>query len=438
MHRALFDPFLVSLRSVRTLVLDWMRTTHTKGTAMARKTIIAALSVFFPAFAAAQSDDFGKWISLFNGKDTTGWINAKSEDPGAKNRWTVEDGALTNETKGVNDACTVEEFEDYELEIEYRVPKDGNSGVYLRGAVEVQVFDSYGRTPEKHDAGAIYGGFVPLANPSKPAGEWNKFRVLHIGPRITVWHNDVLVQDNVVRATETPSSMTVHPKSKNKIDAARKGPIMLQGDHEKVWYRNIRIRPLFSAAAGWKPLWNGKDLSELTAREDRRAKDGLAWKVEDGAFTNAAHSSRGHDIWTKEPFGNFLVHYAYKSDPSIEGGNSGFYLRDQWEIQIYRETKLDDKHSDGCLYSIHTPLVNARHKPDQWNHMDVKVEGMKIWVWQNGKLLHDGRTCETRTDNHRAATKAFSRASFKFQGDHGKVWFTSLYIKPLPDSGPTD
>jgi hypothetical protein len=404
---------------------------------MARSTIIAALSLLVPAIAPAQSDDFGKWISLFNGKDTTGWINAKADDPAAKSRWTVEEGALTNETKGVNDACTVDEFEDYELEIEYKVPKGGNSGVYLRGAIEIQVLDSHGRQAGAHDAGAIYGGLIPLANPSKPAGEWNKFRVLHIGPRITVWHNDVLVQDNVPGPSKTGGSMEKHPKSQNKIDG-RKGPIMLQGDHEKVWYRNIRIRPLFAAAAGWKPLWNGKDLSEFTARGDGRAKDGLGWKVEDGAFTNAKHSSQGHDIWTKEPFGNFLVHYAYRSDPTIEGGNSGFYLRDQWEIQIYRETKLDDKHTDGCLYSIHTPLVVARNKPDQWNHMDVKVEGMKIWVWQNGKLLHDGRTCETRTDNHGTATKSFSKAPFKLQGDHGKVWFSSLYIKPLPDGGTAD
>ena len=403
---------------------------------MARKAVAVVLSLLFPALLSAQSDDFGKWVPLFNGKDTTGWTNAKGAD-GDKNRWTVEDGALTNETKGVNDACTVDEFEDYELEIEYKVPKGGNSGVYLRGAVEVQVYDSHGQKPTDHDAGAIYGGFIPLANPSKPAGEWNKFRILHIGPRITVWHNDVLVQDNIVRAAPTNGQMLTHPKSKNKIDG-RKGPIMLQGDHEKVWYRNIRIRPLFAAAAGWKPLWNGKDLSEFTARGDGRAKDGLVWKVEDGAFTNTKSASQGHDIWTGQPYGNFLVHYAYKSDPAVEGGNAGFYLRDQWEIQIYRETKLDDKHTDGCLYSIYTPLVIARNKPDQWNHMDVKVEGMKIWVWQNGKLLHDGRILETRTDNHAVATKAFSKAPFKLQGDHGKVWFTSLYIKPLPDSGPSD
>lgn len=65
--------------------------------------------------------------------------------------------------------------------------------------------------------------------------------------------------------------------------------------------------------------------------------------------------------------------------------------------------------------------------------MDVKVQGVKIWVWQNGKLIHDGRVCATRTDNHGVPTPAFSKAPFKFQGDHEKVWFANIYIKPLPD-----
>jgi hypothetical protein len=66
--------------------------------------------------------------------------------------------------------------------------------------------------------------------------------------------------------------------------------------------------------------------------------------------------------------------------------------------------------------------------------MDVKVDGMKIWVWQNGKLLHDGKVCETRTDNHGVKTDKWSQAPFKLQGDHGKVWFTNLFIKPLAET----
>jgi len=392
---------------------------------------VSASVLLLSAELRAQSDEFGKWISLFNGKDTTGWIHAKSADPIA---WKVEDGALTNGKDGAQDACTVDEFGDYELELDYKVPPKGNSGVYLRGQVEVQVFDSHGKTKgEPTDAGAIYGGHVPLRMASKPAGEWNQYRILHIGHHITVWHNGVLIQDNTFVDKATGGAMQKHPKTDKAMDI-RRGPLMLQGDHGKVWFRNIRIRPLFTE--GWKPLWNGKDLSGFTARGSRSAKDGLRWEVDakEHALTNLGKGGERHDLWTADSYGNFLVHYAYKSDPKIEGGNSGFYLRDQWEIQILGHTDLKDKHSDGCIYSIYTPLVNARHAPEEWNHMDIKVEGMKIWVWQNGKLLHDGKVPETRTDNHGTPTKMFSKAPFKLQGDHGKVWFADLWIKPLPDA----
>jgi len=402
--------------------------------------LVLLVSLCLAGPLSAQSDEFGKWISLFNGKDTTGWVNAKPDEGNHKgpNRWTVEDGALTNGNDGQNDVCTEAEFENYELELEYRVPvrekRDGNSGVYLRGWVEVQVFDSHGREkPQAHDAGAIYGGFVPLKNTSKPAGEWNRYRIVHLGKRVTVYHNGALVQDNVLVPANTPGSMTLRPRTKEKLDGIR-GPIMFQGDHTKVWYRNIRIRPMVTAADGWRPLWNGRDLSEFTARGDKRAAGGLAWKIEDGAFTNAESGGKGHDIWTNEAFGNFLVHYEYRSDPKVEGGNSGFYLRDQWEIQILRET-TKDPHSDGSLYSIKAPDAVVRNGPTEWNQMDVKVDGMKIWVWQNGKLLHDGATLKTRTDNHGVKTEAWSKGPFKLQGDHGKVWFANLFIKPLPDTG---
>jgi hypothetical protein len=82
---------------------------------------------------------------------------------------------------------------------------------------------------------------------------------------------------------------------------------------------------------------------------------------------------------------------------------------------------------------MYPPLKVARNGPEQWNHMDVKVDGMKIWVWQNGVLVHDGRVCERRTDGD-TPTKEWSARPFKFQGDHGKVWFTNLSIKPLPDT----
>jgi len=381
--------------------------------------------------ALGQSEDFGVWRSLFNGKDTSGWVVARGPNAGKKpEKWSVADGALTNGNGRVDDICTTEEFDNFELELQYKVPPRGNSGVYLRGQVEVQILDSYGKKTEKlgtGDAGALYGVSKPLANPQNPPNTWNTFRIRFIGNRVTVWHNGVLVQDNTYVEKPTLGGLEINPLTGKRLTFG-KGPIMLQGDHTKVWYRKIRVRRLCSPADGWKAIWNGKDLSAFTCRG---AKVEDYWRIDDHAVTNKGHR---RDMWTKQSFGNFLVHYEYRSDPKVHGGNSGFYLRDQWEIQILSRQSTTNPHSDGSLYSIYPPARLARHGPTNWNHMDVKLVGMKIWVWQNGKLIHDGVVCKTRTDNHSVKTDRFTKAPFKFQGDHGDVWFTNLYIKVLPDT----
>ncbi len=399
------------------------------------KTFVCGVVVAFAALVCGQSDEFGAWKSLFNGKDVSGWVNVRDANAGkAPDRWLVEDGALTNKSANVDDICSAEEFENYELEVEYKVPEKGNSGIYLRGAVEVQILDSEGKTTGlgAGDVGGIYGGAPPLANPQK-RGEWNKYVIRHIGYRITVYHNGVLVQDNLYRAESTP---LCHEKY---AGTPKRGPVMFQGNHTKVWYRNIRMRPL-ACGEGWRPIWTGEkdDFETAFSSSDQpnvqnKIKD--LWKFVDHAVTNVKEGNR--DMWTKEAFGNFLVHYEYKSDPKVAGGNSGFYLRNQWEIQILNDSSADPqggKHSDGALYSLFAPAQVARNAKDKWNHMDVKVDGVKIWVWQNGKLLHDGRICPTRTDDHGRKTPDFSKAPFKMQGDHGVVSFTNLYVKPLPDS----
>ncbi len=416
---------------------------------MLRRLLTIGLFVLFSATLYAQSDAFGKWITLFNGKDTTGWQNAKPDLGHHKgpNRWAVEDGCLTNtkQKHEGNDVCTVQEFENYELEVEYKIPKGSNSGVYLRGQIEIQILDSFGKKEKDltmADAGSVYGkGFLPLKNVQKKPGEWNKYHVLHVGNRITVWHNGVLIQDNIFQNEGTGGAMPKHNRRTLTVD---KGPLMFQGDHGKVWYRNIRIRPLL-ADKGWKCIWNG-DVKTLAPFRGHGNK--MNWEVRDRAFTNTHTGGHGgHDIWTRESFGNFLVYYAYRSDTRKfdsqkreihdQTGNSGFYLRDQWEIQINATQKADPKnqkgkHEDGALYSMYSPLVQARHGSEQWNHMFVKLDKMKISVWQNGKLIHDGRLCERRTDSGRK-TPSFSKGPFKLQGDHAKGWFSGIYIKPLPD-----
>jgi len=175
------------------------------------------------------------WITLFDGETMEGWRNARR--PNEPHFWTVEDGAMTNDADNGRDLATVANFKDFELQIEYKTMPGGNSGVYLRGRVEVQILDSYGREKmDKGDAGAVYDQYAPLVNASLPPGEWHKFDIRYVGDKLTVKLNDKLVQDNVTISGVTGGAL--------RRGVNEPGPIMLQGDHGKTWFRNVRIKPV--------------------------------------------------------------------------------------------------------------------------------------------------------------------------------------------------
>jgi hypothetical protein len=185
-----------------------------------------------PALTADTKEE--GWVTLFNGKDLTGWQNARQ--PGGENKWSVENDAMTNGEHG-NDIGTVEQWKDFELRIQYKTVVKGNSGVYLRGRIEIQVLDSTGNAkPGNGDDGAVYGQFAPLVNASKPIGEWNQLEVKLVGNELTAKLNGKVIHDkqrlSEVTGGALPGGLT------------DKGPLMLQGDHGKVWYRDIQIRPI--------------------------------------------------------------------------------------------------------------------------------------------------------------------------------------------------
>jgi len=193
------------------------------------------------------------WIELFNGKDLTGWKLAHRH---GVDSWSVQDGAMVNTTPtGAfpldhgTDLVTTAEFGSVELYLEFNMPKNSNSGIFLKGQYEIQLLDSFGRPPGMGENGSLYGRVAPLVNASKPAGEWQSFDIVFHAPtvassgkmtkkaRLTVYHNGtkILEDIDVCGATGGPY---VHEKERAT------GPIVLQGDHGSVSFRNIRIRPL--------------------------------------------------------------------------------------------------------------------------------------------------------------------------------------------------
>jgi hypothetical protein len=181
---------------------------------------------------------FGEAIELFNGKDLSGW-----KVMGAPSGWRVENGVLVNDAKqetgghkSYANIRTEREFEDFNLALETRVPKDGNSGIYLRGIYEVQVADSYGKGRDSHNMGGIYSRIAPTENAAKPAGEWQGYDITLVDRHVTVILNGRKIIDNQPLLGCTGGALW--------SDEFRPGPLYLQGDHTSVDYRNIIIRPI--------------------------------------------------------------------------------------------------------------------------------------------------------------------------------------------------
>lgn len=173
---------------------------------------------------------WGKTIKLFNGTNTDGWHT----EYGA-NQWIAQDGILRSPKSGAN-LVTDQTFTDFKLHIEFKYPAGSNSGVYLRGRYETQVEDSKGMEPDSHLLGGIYGFLVPnTLDCAKPAGEWQTYDITLIGRMVTVSLNgvDIVIKQNIPGITG------------GAIDSkeGEPGPILLQGDHGPIDYRNITITP---------------------------------------------------------------------------------------------------------------------------------------------------------------------------------------------------
>jgi len=212
-------------------------------------------------------------ISLFNGRDLRGWrqpgewkvAQAVRLDAADAKKFTFEpgEGVFVNGEKGRTiNLISKEEFGDSEAHLEFCIPKQSNSGVYFMGRYEVQIYDSFGVAKDKYpgiECGGIYPrwtpernefeGHSPQVNASKPAGEWQTFEVVFRAPRfdakgkktanarfVKVVHNGVIVHENV--------EVTGPTRAAAFSDEKPVGPLLLQGDHGPVAYRNIRIRLL--------------------------------------------------------------------------------------------------------------------------------------------------------------------------------------------------
>ena len=193
-----------------------------------RHTLVASRA---PSLRRTTAPAWGTPLELFNGKDVAGWTTQGS----GASRWRVVNGVLTNTASGAN-LMTTRRFEDFKLHLEFRYPKGGNSGVYLRGRHEVQIEDSPERDwPGLLDVGAIYGLVAPNENVATGPGTWQAYDITLIGRRVTVVFNG-----HMVIADQVIPGITGGALDSNEGEP---GPLVLQGDHTPVEFRSIRLTP---------------------------------------------------------------------------------------------------------------------------------------------------------------------------------------------------
>lgn len=173
---------------------------------------------------------------LFNGTDLTGW---KLRNADGEATWSAQNGMLVNaipEGKHGTDLVSEQTFKDFVVRYEYLVPKGANSGFYLRGRYEIQIFDDFGKPASDGGNGGLYSVKAPAQNASRPAGQWQEVEATIRGNRISVTLNGVKIHDGVEVTRATGGQLD------NNLD--QPGPILLQGDHGAVAFRNVRIKPL--------------------------------------------------------------------------------------------------------------------------------------------------------------------------------------------------
>jgi hypothetical protein len=182
-----------------------------------------------PLLIRAHAPAWSAPITLLDQNDLNGWLAM-----GSPNQWVVRNGVLSSPKSGVN-LRTSRTFGDFKLHVEFRYPKESNSGVYLRGRHEVQIEDDYGQVPDSHRFSGVYGFISPSEIAAKPAGQWQTYDITLIGRMVTVVANGKMVICN----QEIPG-ITGGAIDSNEGEP---GPIYLQGDHGPVEYRNIVITP---------------------------------------------------------------------------------------------------------------------------------------------------------------------------------------------------
>lgn len=354
--------------------------------------------------------------SIFNGKDLSGWqglvenpiarakmskaeLAKKQAEANAKLKesWSVKDGAIYFTGKGDN-LCTIRPYGDFEMLVDWKITKNGDSGIYLRGSPQVQIWDPTGKeAAAKVGSGGLYNNqkhpSTPLTVADNPVGEWNTFHIKMVGDKVTVNLNGVVVVDNVVMENYWDRSLPIFPEE----------AIELQAHGNELAFRNIYVKELggkpYTLTAeeqkeGYELLFNGKDLDNWQGNK-------TDYVVEDNVIA-IYPTGKGHgNLYTEKEYSDFIFRFEFQLTP---GANNGLGIHASLdgnvaylgkELQILDNTapvyaNLEPYQYHGSVYGI-MPAKRGFLKPvGEWNQQEVYVKGDHIKITLNGTVILDG------------------------------------------------
>ncbi|HEY5311734.1 MAG TPA: DUF1080 domain-containing protein [Pirellulales bacterium] len=457
---------------------------------LVRSLLVCLLAVLICPLAQGQTTVPAGFTALFNGRDLAGWHGMGTFDlrryagmtdaertkkladdlADMQQHWTVADGEMVNDGKGAY-ATTNGDYGDVELLVDYKMLPKGDSGVYLRGTPQVQIWDytpeskSWARGASKGSGGLFNNaldapGRDPLVLADKPFGEWNHFRILQTGARTSVWLNDKLVVDHATwqnyfdRATPKapdgpdydPVRKLIHAAGNRAAPLFARGPIQLQTHGSEIRWRNVWVRKIPADEAnrtlaahgeeGFEPIFNGRDFSGWTGAVDN-------YEIVDGAIV--CKPKQGGVVYTAQEYGDFVVRCEFKLPP---GGNNGLAIRypgsggpayaGMCELQVIdnddpKYAQLDPRQYHGSAYGL-VPAQRGYLRPTgEWNFEEVTVRGSTIKVELNGSIILDtdlSKVTDFMKDTPHPG-KDLRRGHFGFAGHRDPVQFRHIRIKPL-------
>ncbi|MHC4433260.1 MAG: 3-keto-disaccharide hydrolase [Planctomycetota bacterium] len=404
--------------------------------------------------------------ALFDGKDLTGWKGLlkrpydnpirraelspdkleelqREADENMRAHWQVVDGILVFDGGG-RSLCTARDYGDFEMLVDWKIKANGDSGIYLRGTPQVQIWDT-ARENAEVGSGGLYNNKKHPSKPKKaadkPVGEWNTFRIFMIGEKVTVILNGTIAVDNVVLENYWDRDIPIFPT----------GQIELQNHGNTLYFRNIFIREIArekgtnrltrkERKAGFKRLFNGKNLNGWAGNTE-------GYAIKDGIMICDPSLGGSGDLYTKEQYGDFTFRFEFRLLP---GSNNGLGVRMPatgnaayagMELQILDDASprytgwLKDYQHHGSIYGV-VPAKTGHLKPvGEWNYQEVTAKGKQITIKLNGTTIVDADIEEASkngtVDGRDHPGLKRDRGHIGFCGHGDQVEFRNIRIKTL-------